>query len=106
MRRRSIRSWRCASSEPCTRVHLIRQARPASRELCVGVFPEQRGEPLAALRRAVLQREKGEQGAGFAGRDLERPVIRPAEIEAAEQAQAQHGPQAYRESRGDRHLYR
>ncbi len=44
-----------------------RLAQARARELRVGVFPEQRGEALAALRRAVLQREEGEQGAGLAG---------------------------------------
>ncbi len=78
-------------------------AQARAREFRVGVLPEQRGEALAGLRCAVLQREKGEQGAGLAGRDLERPVPRPPEIEAAEQAHAQHGPQAYREQ-GDVHL--
>ena len=70
-----------------------------ARELRVGVFPEQRGEALAALRGAVLQREEGEECARLAGRDLERPAVRAPQIEAAEQAHAQHGPQAYRETK-------
>ena len=82
-----------------------RLAQARARELRIGVFPEQRGEALAALRRAVLQREEGEQGAGLAGRDPERPVTRAPELEATEQSQAQHGPQAYVTIEGDVHLY-
>ena len=74
-----------------------RLAQARAREFRVGVFPQQRGEALAALRRAVLQREESEQGAGLAGGDPERPVPRAPQVEATEQPQAQHGRQAYRD---------
>ena len=69
-----------------------RLAQARAREFGVGVFPEERGQALAALPRPVLEREKGEQGAGLTGRDLERPVTRAPEFEASEQSQAQHRP--------------
>ncbi len=92
------------------RLHLHRQrtaqrrqrlAQARAREFGVRVLPEQRGEAIATLRRAVLQREEGEQGAGLAGRDPQRPVARAPEFETSEQSQPQHGRQAYPESKGD-----
>ena len=67
-----------------------RLAQARAGEFGVGFFPEQRGESLAALPRAVLQREEREQGAALARRYLEGPVTRAPELEATEQSQPQH----------------